>query len=77
LISPCQADSLDGLVWVDRSPERARAGGADAFGEVKPMLGTMSTSMRRAGGPGRAAQVKALVNMPLIVDATPQSTVHA
>jgi hypothetical protein len=47
------------------------------FGEVKPMLGTMSTSMRRAGGRGAPAQVKALVNMPPIVDATPQSTVHA
>jgi 3-hydroxyisobutyrate dehydrogenase len=34
-----------------------------AFEEVKPMLGAMSTSMRWVGGPGRAAQVKALVNM--------------
>jgi hypothetical protein len=41
------------------------------------MLGAMSTSMRRPGGPRRAAQVKALVNMPPIVDTNPERTVHA
>ncbi len=44
------------------------AGDEDAFGQVKPMLGAMSTSMRWVGGPGRAAQVKALVNMLMNVN---------
>jgi 3-hydroxyisobutyrate dehydrogenase len=34
-----------------------------AFADVKPMLEKMSVSLRFVGGPGRAAQVKALVNM--------------
>jgi len=39
-------------------------GGDDrAFARVKPLLDAMSSSLRWVGGPGRAAQVKALVNM--------------
>ncbi len=38
-------------------------GDADAFARVKPLLEAMSVSLRWVGGPGRAAQVKALVNM--------------
>ncbi len=34
-----------------------------AFARVKPLLEAMSVSLRWVGGPGRAAQVKALVNM--------------
>ena len=39
------------------------AGDEAAFARVKPMLQTMSAAMRWVGGPGQAAQVKALVNM--------------
>jgi len=39
------------------------AGDAGAYERVKPMLEKMSSSMRWIGGPGSAAQVKALVNM--------------
>ncbi len=39
------------------------AGDADAYARVKPLLEKMSSSMRWIGGPGTAAQVKALVNM--------------
>jgi 3-hydroxyisobutyrate dehydrogenase len=39
------------------------AGDEGAYAHVKPMLEKMSSSMRWIGGPGRAAQVKALVNM--------------
>jgi 3-hydroxyisobutyrate dehydrogenase len=39
------------------------AGNDGAFAHVKPMLEKMSSSMRWIGGPGKAAQVKALVNM--------------
>jgi len=39
------------------------AGDEGAYARVKPMLDKMSSSMRWIGGPGRAAQVKALVNM--------------
>ena len=38
-------------------------GDEDAFARVKPLLEAMSLSLRWVGGPGRAAQVKALVNM--------------
>jgi 3-hydroxyisobutyrate dehydrogenase len=34
-----------------------------AFNEIKPILDHMSISLRFVGGPGRAAQVKALINM--------------
>jgi 3-hydroxyisobutyrate dehydrogenase len=39
------------------------AGDEGAYARVKPMLEKMSSSMRWIGGPGTAAQVKALVNM--------------
>jgi 3-hydroxyisobutyrate dehydrogenase len=39
------------------------AGDEGAYKRVKPMLEKMSSSMRWIGGPGTAAQVKALVNM--------------
>jgi 3-hydroxyisobutyrate dehydrogenase len=39
------------------------AGDEGAYARVKPMLEKMSVSIRWIGGPGRAAQVKALVNM--------------
>jgi 3-hydroxyisobutyrate dehydrogenase len=39
------------------------AGDEAAYARVKPMLEKMSSSMRWIGGPGTAAQVKALVNM--------------
>ena len=39
------------------------AGDEAAFAAVKPLLEAMSVSMRWVGGPGQAAQVKALVNM--------------
>jgi 3-hydroxyisobutyrate dehydrogenase len=39
------------------------AGDEAAFAAVEPLLASMSASMRWCGGPGKAAQVKALVNM--------------
>jgi 3-hydroxyisobutyrate dehydrogenase len=39
------------------------AGDAAAYARVQPLLAKMSSSMRWIGGPGTAAQVKALVNM--------------
>jgi 3-hydroxyisobutyrate dehydrogenase len=39
------------------------AGDESAYARLKPMLEKMSSSMRWVGGPGTAAQVKALVNM--------------
>jgi 3-hydroxyisobutyrate dehydrogenase len=39
------------------------AGDAAAYAAVEPLLRSMSASMRWIGGPGSAAQVKALVNM--------------
>ena len=39
------------------------AGDEKAFARVKPMLESMSSSLRWIGGAGQAAQVKALVNM--------------
>ena len=38
-------------------------GDEEAFARVRPLLQAMSSSLRFVGGPGRAAQVKALVNM--------------
>jgi 3-hydroxyisobutyrate dehydrogenase len=39
------------------------AGDEGAYAHVKPMLEKMSSSLRWIGGPGKAAQVKVLVNM--------------
>jgi 3-hydroxyisobutyrate dehydrogenase len=35
----------------------------DAFTQIKPILESMSTSLTFVGGPGKAAEVKALINM--------------
>jgi 3-hydroxyisobutyrate dehydrogenase len=43
-------------------------GSRDAFERVKPLLERMSSSLTYVGGPGRAAQVKALVNMVMNVN---------
>jgi 3-hydroxyisobutyrate dehydrogenase len=44
------------------------AGDEAAFARVKPLLEQLSSSLRWIGGPGRAAQVKALVNMLMNVN---------
>jgi 3-hydroxyisobutyrate dehydrogenase-like beta-hydroxyacid dehydrogenase len=43
-------------------------GSRNAFERVKPLLERMSSSLTYVGGPGRAAQVKALVNMVMNVN---------
>src|SRR5665213_1463815 len=43
-------------------------GDAAAFARVRPLLESMSVSLRWVGGPGSAAQVKALVNMLMNVN---------
>jgi 3-hydroxyisobutyrate dehydrogenase len=44
------------------------AGDAAAYARVEPLLGKMSSSVRWIGGPGTAAQVKALVNMVMNIN---------
>ena len=44
------------------------AGDERAFAYVEPLLQALSSSLRWVGGPGRAAQVKALVNMLMNVN---------
>jgi 3-hydroxyisobutyrate dehydrogenase len=44
------------------------AGDQVAFARVKPLLEQLSSSLRWIGGPGRAAHVKALVNMLMNVN---------
>jgi 3-hydroxyisobutyrate dehydrogenase len=44
------------------------AGDQAAFARVKPLLEQLSSSLRWIGGPGRAAHVKALVNMLMNVN---------
>jgi 3-hydroxyisobutyrate dehydrogenase len=60
-VEACMASSIpqarDGKLYL------ICGGDEDAYERVKPVLSTMSISMRWVGGPGRAAQVKALVNM--------------
>jgi 3-hydroxyisobutyrate dehydrogenase len=60
-VEACMASSIpqarDGKLYL------ICGGDADAFARVKPLLEAMSVSLRWVGGPGRAAQVKALVNM--------------
>ncbi|GAC1585379.1 MAG: hypothetical protein NVS3B28_08000 [Candidatus Velthaea sp.] len=60
-VEACMASSIpqarDGKLYL------ICAGDEGAFDEVKPMLEKMSISLRFVGGPGRAAEVKALVNM--------------
>ncbi|HEX3468767.1 MAG TPA: NAD(P)-dependent oxidoreductase [Candidatus Elarobacter sp.] len=43
-------------------------GDETAFRRVRPLLDAMSVSLRWAGGPGKAAEVKALVNMLMNVN---------
>jgi 3-hydroxyisobutyrate dehydrogenase len=60
-VEACMASSIpqarDGKLYL------ICGGDERAFADVKPMLEKMSVSLRFVGGPGRAAQVKALVNM--------------
>ena len=60
-VEACMASSIpqarDGTLYLI-------CGGDDAaFARVRPVLEALSASLRFVGGPGRAAQVKALVNM--------------
>lgn len=43
-------------------------GDAATFERVKPILQHLSSALRHVGGPGRAAQVKALVNMVMNIN---------
>ena len=60
-IEACMASSIpqarDGSLYLICGGDEA------AFAAVRPMLERMSVALRWVGGPGRAAQVKALVNM--------------
>ena len=60
-IEACMASSIpqarDGTLYL------ICGGDEEAFARVRPLLEAMSSSLRFVGGPGRAAQVKALVNM--------------
>ncbi|HEV2739456.1 MAG TPA: NAD(P)-dependent oxidoreductase [Candidatus Elarobacter sp.] len=60
-VEACMASSIpqarDGKLYL------ICGGDERAFARVKPLLEAMSVSLRWVGGPGRAAQVKALVNM--------------
>jgi len=60
-VEACMASSIpqarDGTLYL------ICGGDERAFARVKPLLDAMSVSLRWVGGPGRAAQVKALVNM--------------
>ena len=60
-VEACMASSIpqarDGKLYLICS------GDADAFERARPLLEAMSVSMRWVGGPGTAAEVKALVNM--------------
>ncbi len=65
-VEACMASSIpqarDGKLYL------ICGGDADAFARVKPLLEALSVSLRWVGGPGRAAQVKALVNMLMTVN---------
>jgi 3-hydroxyisobutyrate dehydrogenase len=60
-VEACMASSIpqarDGTLYLICGGDEA------AFARVRPLLEAMSASLRFVGGPGRAAQVKALVNM--------------
>lgn len=60
-IEACMASSIpqarDGKLYL------MCAGDEAAFARVRPLLAELAASLRWIGGPGRAAQVKALVNM--------------
>ena len=61
VVEACMASSIpqarDGSLYL------ICAGDEGAFERVRPLLASMSVALRWVGGPGRAAQVKALVNM--------------
>lgn len=61
VVEACMASSIpqarDGKLYL------ICAGDEAAYARLKPLLEALSVSMRFVGGPGRAAQVKALVNM--------------
>ncbi|HEY0381215.1 MAG TPA: NAD(P)-dependent oxidoreductase [Candidatus Elarobacter sp.] len=65
-VEACMASSIpqarDGKLYL------ICGGDENAFASVKPLLEAMSVSLRWVGGPGRAAQVKALVNMLMNVN---------
>ncbi len=65
-VEACMASSIpqarDGSLYL------ICAGDEGAFEAVKPLLERLSVSLRWVGGPGRAAQVKALVNMLMNVN---------
>jgi 3-hydroxyisobutyrate dehydrogenase len=65
-VEACMASSIpqarDGTLYL------ICGGDERAFARVKPLLEAMSVSLRWVGGPGRAAQVKALVNMLMNVN---------
>ena len=65
-IEACMASSIaqarDGTLYLICGGDRA------AFEAARPLLAAMSTSLRWIGGPGSAAQVKALVNMLMNVN---------
>jgi 3-hydroxyisobutyrate dehydrogenase len=65
-VEACMASSIpqarDGTLYLICGGDEA------AFARVKPLLAAMSVSLRWVGGPGRAAQVKALVNMLMNVN---------
>jgi 3-hydroxyisobutyrate dehydrogenase len=60
-VEACMASSIpqarDGSLYL------ICGGDERAFERVRPLLASMSVALRWVGGPGRAAQVKALVNM--------------
>jgi 3-hydroxyisobutyrate dehydrogenase len=60
-VETCMASSIpqarDGSLYL------ICGGDERAFERVRPLLASMSVALRWVGGPGRAAQVKALVNM--------------
>lgn len=65
-LEACMASSIsqarDGTLYLMCGGERA------TFEQVKPMLDTMSSSLRYVGAAGQAAKVKALVNMVMNIN---------
>lgn len=65
-LEACMASSItqarDGTLYL------MCGGSEDAFNRARPMLDTMSVSLRYIGSAGKAAQVKALVNMVMNIN---------
>ncbi len=65
-VEACMASSLpqarDGTLYL------ICGGDERAFARVRPVLDAMSSALRWAGGPGKAAEIKALVNMLMNVN---------